>query len=47
MATDYVMIHGGGRGGWCWEPTIEEMRTRGHPDLGRVAAIDMPGAGRK
>ncbi len=47
MTTDYVMIHGGGRGGWCWEPTIEAMQAKGHPNLGRVAALDMPGWGKK
>lgn len=29
MAT-YVLIHGGGHGGWCWEPVCELLRAAGH-----------------
>lgn len=29
MAT-YVLIHGGGHGGWCWKWTAAELRARGH-----------------
>ena len=47
MGTDFVFIHGGGRAGWCWTPTIEEMARSGHPNLGRLVALDMPGWGAK
>ncbi len=47
MTTDFVFLHGGGRGGWCWEPTIEEMVRQGHPNLGKLASLDFPGHGRK
>lgn len=47
MRTDFVFIHGGGRGGWCWEPTIEEMDRSEHANLGKLVALDMPGWGTK
>ncbi|MEE9284463.1 MAG: alpha/beta fold hydrolase, partial [Dehalococcoidia bacterium] len=45
MPTDYVFIHGGLRGGWCWTPTLEAMADQGHPRLDRMIAPDMPGHG--
>ncbi len=47
MRTDFVFIHGGGRGGWCWEPTIEEMNRSENANLGKLVALDMPGWGAK
>jgi pimeloyl-ACP methyl ester carboxylesterase len=29
MAT-FVLVHGGGHGGWCWKPTAEVLRKAGH-----------------
>lgn len=29
MAT-YVLVHGGGHGGWCWQPVAGLLRARGH-----------------
>lgn len=29
MAT-YVLIHGGGHGGWCWQPVARRLRSAGH-----------------
>ncbi len=29
MAT-YVLIHGGGHGGWCWKPVARQLRAEGH-----------------
>ncbi|GGB85887.1 esterase [Novosphingobium endophyticum] len=29
MAT-FVLIHGGGHGGWCWSPVARLLRARGH-----------------
>jgi pimeloyl-ACP methyl ester carboxylesterase len=29
MAT-FVLVHGGGHGGWCWQPCAHALRTRGH-----------------
>jgi len=26
----FVMVHGGGHGGWCWKPTAQLLRRRGH-----------------
>jgi pimeloyl-ACP methyl ester carboxylesterase len=47
VTTDFVFMHGGGRGGWCWEPTIEAIQQERHPAVGRLLALDMPGAGGK
>lgn len=44
---DYVFIHGGAHGGWCWEATIAEMGRAGNPSLGRCIALDQPGCGAK
>jgi len=35
---DYVLLHGGNHGGWCWDFVAAELRQRGH----RVAAPDLP-----
>jgi alpha-beta hydrolase superfamily lysophospholipase len=29
MAT-FVLVHGGGLGGWCWRACANELRARGH-----------------
>ena len=29
MAT-FVLVHGGGHGGWCWKPVVERLRAGGH-----------------
>ena len=29
MAT-FVLVHGGGHGGWCWRPVAERLRAAGH-----------------
>lgn len=29
MAT-YVLVHGGGHGGWCWKPVATRLRAAGH-----------------
>jgi len=29
MAT-FVLVHGGGHGGWCWKPLAQRLRARGH-----------------
>ena len=26
----FVLVHGGGHGGWCWKRLAEELRSRGH-----------------
>jgi pimeloyl-ACP methyl ester carboxylesterase len=28
--TTFVLVHGGGHGGWCWRPCAQELRARGH-----------------
>ena len=41
MQRDFVLIHGGSHGAWCWEPLIGELAklgVRGH-------ALDLPGSG--
>ena len=30
VAPTFVMVHGGGHGGWCWQPTARVLRSRGH-----------------
>ena len=45
MSVPIVLVHGGGHGAWCWEPTVAELTTA-------VLAVDLPpvsiraGAGR-
>ncbi|MDB5725493.1 MAG: alpha/beta hydrolase [Novosphingobium sp.] len=29
MAT-FVLVHGGGHGGWCWQPVARRLRAKGH-----------------
>jgi pimeloyl-ACP methyl ester carboxylesterase len=29
MAT-FVLVHGGGHGGWCWQPVARQLRAAGH-----------------
>lgn len=38
MAT-FVLIHGGGHGGWCWDHIVSRLTAAGH----RVLAPDLPG----
>ncbi len=26
----FVLVHGGGHGGWCWEPVAKRLRAQGH-----------------
>ena len=26
----FVLVHGGGHGGWCWKPVAERLRAQGH-----------------
>src|SRR5271156_3460593 len=47
----FVLVHGGGHGGWCWAPTTRLLRDRGHdvftPTLtgfGERQHLDGPGA---
>lgn len=28
--TTFVLVHGGGHGGWCWRGTADELRRQGH-----------------
>lgn len=30
MPATFVLVHGGGHGGWCWQPTARMLRSRGH-----------------
>ncbi len=30
MAATFVLVHGGGHGGWCWQPTARLLRAMGH-----------------
>ncbi|MGO9587618.1 MAG: alpha/beta fold hydrolase [Limisphaerales bacterium] len=36
---NYLLIHGGAHGAWCWEPLIAELTQRRH----RGFALDLPG----
>jgi pimeloyl-ACP methyl ester carboxylesterase len=29
-ASTFVLVHGGGHGGWCWQLMAKELRSRGH-----------------
>ncbi len=35
MSVPIVLVHGGGHGAWCWEPTVAELTTE-------VLAVDLP-----
>ena len=35
MPVPIVLVHGGGHGAWCWEPTVAELTTA-------VLAVDLP-----
>jgi pimeloyl-ACP methyl ester carboxylesterase len=37
----FVLIHGGGHGGWCWEYVVPLLEAQGH----RVLTPDLPGLG--
>lgn len=37
----FLLIHGGGHGGWCWQALIEELAARG----ATASAPDLPGHG--
>lgn len=39
--TDFLLIHGGSHGAWCWEGVIRELERRGH----KGHALDLPGGG--
>src|SRR5437762_4495146 len=30
MMATFVLVHGGGHGGWCWRACANELRSRGH-----------------
>lgn len=35
----FVLVHGSWHGGWCWEPLVRELESRGH----EASAPDLPG----
>ena len=37
-----VLVHGSWHDAWCWEPVVDELRTRG---AAPVAAVDLPFTG--
>ncbi len=39
--TDFLLVHGGSHGAWCWERLLPALAARGH----RGHALDLPGAG--
>lgn len=39
--SDFLLIHGGSHGAWCWEGVIGELALRGH----KGHALDLPGGG--
>jgi pimeloyl-ACP methyl ester carboxylesterase len=39
--TDFLLLHGGCHGAWCWEPFAQRLREAGHT----ATAIDLPGRG--
>ena len=36
--TDFVLVHGGWHGAWCWTFVVDELAARGH----RAIAVDLP-----
>jgi pimeloyl-ACP methyl ester carboxylesterase len=43
MAATYVLVHGGGHGGWCYQPVAGLLRTAGH----QVYAPSLTGLGER
>ena len=41
MAT-FILVHGAGHGGWCWEKVQPILESHGH----KVCAPDLPGLGK-
>ena len=41
MAT-FILVHGAGHGGWCWEKVQPILEGHGH----KVCAPDLPGLGK-
>lgn len=39
--SDFLLVHGGLHGAWCWEKLTAELEALGH----RAHALDLPGAG--
>lgn len=39
--TDFLLLHGGSHGAWCWKQCIVELERLGH----RAVALDLPGHG--
>ncbi len=44
--TDFVLLHGGGQGGWVWDETIAAMQMQATSPI-RILALDAPGCGAK
>jgi pimeloyl-ACP methyl ester carboxylesterase len=44
---DFVLVHGGGQGGWVWAETIAAIRLEAGEAAGRIFALDVPGCGEK
>lgn len=42
--TNFVFLHGGNHGSWCWERLINALQTQG---CGQTLALDIPGCGLK
>jgi len=38
----FILVHGAGHGGWCWEKVVPLLEARGH----KVCAPDLPGLGK-
>ena len=38
----FILVHGAGHGGWCWERVVPLLEARGH----KVCAPDLPGLGK-
>jgi pimeloyl-ACP methyl ester carboxylesterase len=41
MAETFVLVHGGGVGGWSWAAVVRQLERLGH----RALAVDLPGRG--
>lgn len=44
MTRDYVFLHGGNHGGWCWQRVIDVFHSTGEH---QCLALDIPGCGKK
>lgn len=44
---DFVFLHGGNHGGWCWDKVADALKDKLGDELGTIVQLDIPGCGSK